>query len=126
MGKEGEVMAHLNQYDEIVCDCGNTPHSDGFQPCGVSGQRIEPTVDDGWDGLYVCDRCQKVLNIQELPIVIDYKELAGLKVSEMFDTIVKVKDLPSGDIHPIQENVVDECVERLSEILKQFCEQNSL
>jgi len=43
--------------DEIVCQCGNQPHTDGFYPCDSNGTEIEPTLDSDWDGLYICPRC---------------------------------------------------------------------
>jgi len=38
--------------ETFVCDCGNTPDSDGFFPCDEAGRIIEPTADSDWDGLY--------------------------------------------------------------------------
>ena len=48
--------------DWFVCDCGNNPHSDGFETCLKDGKIVEPTPKD-WDGVhYICIRCETVYN----------------------------------------------------------------
>jgi hypothetical protein len=47
---------------EWVCICGNRPTSAGFFPCDSDGKRIEPTAADGWNDLYVCDRCGRIID----------------------------------------------------------------
>jgi hypothetical protein len=54
-----EIMIHIKaQY--LTCDCGNIPEADGFFPCDVYGNEIEPTLDSEWAGLYVCGACKKI------------------------------------------------------------------
>lgn len=43
------------------CTCGNTSDSEGFYPCDKEGEKIEPTTENGWEGLFVCDRCNKII-----------------------------------------------------------------
>jgi hypothetical protein len=52
--------------ETFVCDCGNTPDSDGFFPCDEAGRIIEPTADSDWDGLYVCERCGQLHREEEV------------------------------------------------------------
>jgi len=49
---------------DLVCKCGNTTASDGFQPCDKNGNVIEPTVDSDWNGLYVCSKCGEIHSIE--------------------------------------------------------------
>jgi len=50
-----------------VCICGNTPSEDGFYPCDKDGNEIEPV--EGWEGLYVCDRCGRIIDQKSLEVV---------------------------------------------------------
>lgn len=46
----------------FICDCGNTPESDGFETCLRDGKQVEPTP-ALWDGVhYLCNRCETVYN----------------------------------------------------------------
>jgi hypothetical protein len=48
--------------DEWHCECGNQPHTDGFQPCLATGRLVEPTIADWTDGeLYRCMRCDRII-----------------------------------------------------------------
>lgn len=49
------------------CICGNTPDSGGFDPCDAQGNEMEPV--EGWDGLYVCDDCGRIINQDTLEVV---------------------------------------------------------
>jgi len=62
MTKEAkEKITHAPGNEEaLVCVCGNTPTSDGFYPCDQNGNEIEPVK--GWQDLYVCDRCGRIVN----------------------------------------------------------------
>lgn len=44
-----------------ICLCWNTPDRDGFTPCDSSGIDEEPTLESGWDGLYRCERCLRII-----------------------------------------------------------------
>lgn len=59
---KGEFLKTFNicESDSIVCNCGNTPETNGFFPCDSSGNEIEPTLDSNWDGLYVCAKCKEI------------------------------------------------------------------
>ena len=50
-----------------VCLCGNRPDSDGFFPCDEAGTEIEPV--EGWTGLYLCNRCGRVIDQESLDVV---------------------------------------------------------
>lgn len=52
--------------DWLVCNCGNTPHSDGFDTCLDDGTIVYPFPDE-WDGVhYVCLRCKAVYNVDTM------------------------------------------------------------
>ncbi len=50
-----------------VCVCNNTPSTGGFFPCDLKGNEIEPVK--GWNRLYVCDRCGRIIEQDTLKIV---------------------------------------------------------
>ncbi len=50
---------------DLKCKCGNTTASDGFVPCDTKGNEIEPTAENNWNGLYVCQRCGEIHNINK-------------------------------------------------------------
>ena len=52
-----------------LCLCGNTPDSDGFATCNANGVEIEPTTGSGWDDLYVCNRCGRIVDQENLAVV---------------------------------------------------------
>lgn len=55
--------------DDWRCLCGNTPHTDGFYPCDSAGNRVEP-VPEAWGGLlYVCERCDRIVNQETREVV---------------------------------------------------------
>jgi len=63
-----ETIAHEPGNEEAwVCVCGNTPSSDGFYPCDQNGNEMEPVK--GWQDLYVCDRCGRIVNQHSLEVV---------------------------------------------------------
>lgn len=57
--KEHFLFLHFPE-DDIVCPCGNTPHTDGFFPCNSDGEQMEPTLESNWDGLYICQACSRL------------------------------------------------------------------
>ena len=57
---------YLDQWEEIKCKCGNTPHCEGFYPCDPTGKQQEPI--DEWNDLYICDRCQIIIDINQLEV----------------------------------------------------------
>lgn len=66
-------MEHISHEDDDdtawVCLCGNTPDSDGFATCNADGNEIEPTVGGGWTSLYVCNRCGRIVDQENLAVV---------------------------------------------------------
>jgi hypothetical protein len=50
-----------------ICICGNTPSSDGFYPCDEKGNEMEPVA--GWNDLYVCARCGRIIHQRSLEVV---------------------------------------------------------
>jgi len=70
---------------EWVCLCGNTAADHGFYPCDSKGREIEP--DDRWDGkLYVCARCNRIIDQETLEVVGE-----GVKVfsTPHFDSVIE-------------------------------------
>lgn len=67
---EKQFITHEPQDDDAwVCQCGNTPHTDGFFPCDRNGNEVEP-VEGKWEGaLYVCARCDRIIQYDTLEIV---------------------------------------------------------
>lgn len=52
-----------------LCICGNTPGGHGFFPCDMDGNKMEPVIGSFWNDLYVCDRCDRVINQETLEVV---------------------------------------------------------
>ena len=61
------VTREPQDVDAWVCKCGNTPHTDGFSACDNQGAEIEP--DDKWDDLFLCLRCDRIINMHTLEVV---------------------------------------------------------
>jgi len=53
--------------DGWVCLCGNTPADDGFYPCDEKGNEVEPV--EGWNNLYVCFKCGRIINQDNLEVL---------------------------------------------------------
>ena len=65
-----EKITHEPQDEDAwICLCGNTPSDDGFYPCDDTGQEIEPVLGSGWDELYVCGRCKRLIRQSTLAVV---------------------------------------------------------
>jgi hypothetical protein len=63
-----ERITHETGNDEAwICICGNTPIADGFYPCDKKGNEMQPVA--GWNDLYVCGRCGRIINQTSLDIV---------------------------------------------------------
>lgn len=51
----------------LVCECGNSPSSDGFYPCLADGSTCEPDINGPWDGhLYRCESCNSIYDAETL------------------------------------------------------------
>lgn len=57
-----EYIGHEeNDQDSWICICGNTPPYGGFHSCNIDGVEIEPTTENGWDDLYLCGYCGRII-----------------------------------------------------------------
>ena len=63
------ITVERNDSEAWVCNCGNTPGSDGFYPCDQSGNEMEPAKGSSWDGLYVCNRCGRIIKQDTLEVI---------------------------------------------------------
>jgi hypothetical protein len=52
-----------------ICLCRNTPTSEGFYPCDLNGNIVEPTEKDWTTDLYVCDACGRIIDFKTLEVV---------------------------------------------------------
>jgi hypothetical protein len=65
---QDEIIAHEDINEEAwICLCGNLPSGDGFHPCDEEGKAMEPVT--GWNGLYVCFRCGRIIEQDSLRVV---------------------------------------------------------
>ena len=68
MNFTGEHIIHEPGNDDAwLCICGNTPIADGFFPCNQEGREMEPVA--GWNNLYVCARCGRIVDQHSLNVV---------------------------------------------------------
>jgi len=61
------IRIEASNKDAWICVCGNEPHSDGFYPCDETGNEMEPV--SGWNGLYVCHGCGRIIQQDSLEII---------------------------------------------------------
>jgi len=67
MDNTREHITHESGSDEAwICICKNTTDADGFFPCDDKGDEIEPVT--GWDSLYVCARCGRIIEQSTLAV----------------------------------------------------------
>jgi hypothetical protein len=66
-GGDQFIECEKRNKDAWICLCGNQPRSDGFYPCDKEGNEMEPA--DGWDSLYVCLRCGRIIEQNSLRVV---------------------------------------------------------
>jgi hypothetical protein len=65
-----EHIRHSSEADEDwICMCGNRSHSDGFYPCDIDGNEVEPTPADWKTDWYVCLRCGRLIDQNTLEVV---------------------------------------------------------
>jgi hypothetical protein len=65
-----EFITHeKHDEDAWACVCGNKPDFDGFYPCDYRGKEIEPVKTSGWNGLYLCHRCRRIIDQNTLRVV---------------------------------------------------------
>jgi hypothetical protein len=64
-----KIPQERGDQDAWICLCGNTPDADGFYPCDPTGAEIEPTAENAWNGLYICNGCGRIINQATLEVV---------------------------------------------------------
>lgn len=69
VGKVAERRKVKEDHGDWTCICGNQPHLEGFFPCNREGEEIDPSDEAGWEGLYVCDRCGRMIDSETRKIV---------------------------------------------------------
>jgi hypothetical protein len=63
-----EKISHAPGEEEAwICLCGNRPADDGFYPCDKEGNEMEPVK--GWEDLYVCASCGRIIQQTTLEVV---------------------------------------------------------
>ena len=62
------ITAAADDHYEWTCICGNRPIDQGFHSCDEMGVIIEP-LRGVWTGIYVCDRCGRIINGDTLEVV---------------------------------------------------------
>jgi hypothetical protein len=68
--------------DAWVCICGNHPADDGFKECLEDGTCVEPTPASGWDGLYLCRTCGRVIDQDTLHVIAIHPEASFYYVAK--------------------------------------------
>ena len=61
------ITFELGNEDAWHCLCENTPIADGFYPCDEKGEEMEP--DAGWNDLYICTRCGRIIHQTTLVVL---------------------------------------------------------
>lgn len=63
-----EHITHEKGNNEAwICLCNNRIDSDGFFPCDKNGNEMVPA--EGWEGLYGCARCGRIIEQGTLEVV---------------------------------------------------------
>lgn len=63
-----EYITHeAEDHDAWHCICKNTPCGGGFYPCNEKGDEMEPV--EGWNNLYVCADCGRIINQDTLEVM---------------------------------------------------------
>lgn len=63
------ITADKFDQDAWHCICGNTPCGSGFYPCDAQGNEVEPVSGSGWEDLYVCGRCGRIIRQGTLEVI---------------------------------------------------------
>lgn len=67
--KTTKEQIKMDSPDWWECVCGNTPDSDGFYTCDEFGNEVEPTETAWKTNNYVCARCKRFFDCQELVVL---------------------------------------------------------
>jgi len=67
MSTKEHIVHHAGDPDAWICLCRNEPTDYGFYPCNEQGEEVEPV--SGWGGLYVCNRCGRIIHPDTLEVV---------------------------------------------------------
>lgn len=67
---EAENLNHQQSHpDAWVCVCGNDPTDQGFYPCDINGDNVEPAAEQCKSALYLCKRCGQIIHEEILEMV---------------------------------------------------------
>jgi hypothetical protein len=61
------IVTEAGDMDAWLCICGNRPDFDGFYACDRDGNEMEPV--EGWEDIYVCARCGRIIKQDSLEVV---------------------------------------------------------
>lgn len=65
-----EKISYENGSEEAwVCICGNRSASEGFFPCDLRGNEVDPVAGSNWSGVYACARCGRMIHQLTLEVV---------------------------------------------------------
>ena len=65
-----EIIACRNKNDYAwICVCGNEPEIHGFYSCDQKGVEMEPLIGSSWDGLYVCGKCGRIIDMETCEVI---------------------------------------------------------
>ncbi|OXM59564.1 hypothetical protein CF165_47025 [Amycolatopsis vastitatis] len=56
------------EIDRWLCECGNTPHGDGFDFVDRHGNSVDPTPEQWPEPLYMCNNCGLVMDAATVDI----------------------------------------------------------
>jgi len=63
-GSKDHRAGDMGGCDAWICPCGNTSHGHGFYPCDAAGKEVEPTPELWTSGLYMCAKCDRVIEAE--------------------------------------------------------------
>ena len=63
-----QVNSIQHDNGEWACLCGNDASWDGFFPCDETGREVEPTPVDWRTDLYICARCNRLIDVNTAEI----------------------------------------------------------
>ena len=67
MADKEHVKHQPGNSEAWVCLCGNRAELDGFFPCDDNGNEVVPL--QGWENLYVCFRCGRIIDQFSLEVI---------------------------------------------------------
>lgn len=58
-----DIKNITNFEDDFECACGNTVDEEGFFPCDLDGNEVEP--DESWEDNYICSKCNQIYHVKK-------------------------------------------------------------